>query len=126
MASGLQIPINVNKRGGAQVTDEDDQLKKLLLVALRPCNSANPFQQLGISADVIFRVNDDMIESEAALEIKNIFDYFEERKRARLVSDPVFSRPRVGELQVDLEYINMENNRVNTLSLTLTGYGEVS
>jgi len=124
MASGLDVPVSAGKDGGAVVVDGGEQIKKLLMIALRPCPSANPFQDLGLAGDIIFRINDPLIESEITLEIERLFKFFETRKRARLASRPVYSRSKEGELTVEIEYVDLETSRAELLSLTLPGAKE--
>ncbi len=120
MANGLSLPIRANDRGGAAIDKGSDQLRKLLSIALQPCPSANPFQDLGLAADIVFRVNEPGIESEAALEVERIFSLFEASNRARLASTPTFSRPNPDELQMELEYIDLETNRTESLAVILS------
>lgn len=119
MASGLSLAIRVNNGGGASVDKDSAQLAKLLVIALRPCPSANPFQDLGLASDIIFRINEASIEGEVSLEIERIFSLFESANRARLVGVPTFTRPKAGELQADITYIDLEQSRQENLSLIL-------
>lgn len=121
MVDGLKIPIEVSGGGGAATDAGGEQLKKLLSIALQPCPSANPFQDLGLASDIIFRINAPSIEGEVSLEVERIFDYFETINRARLVSTPEFSRPRPNELQMDITFIDLETSREENLAVVLSG-----
>lgn len=120
MANGLSVPITTNNGGGASLDEGSEQLKKLLVLALQPCPSANPFQDLGLAADIIFRVNEPDIESEVLLEVERIFSFFEAANRARIASTPTFSRPNPEELQMELDYIDLETNRTESLAIILS------
>lgn len=116
---GIDLPFRVTSQGGLAMSEDKEQVEKLLIVALQPCPSENPFQDLGLAADVIYRINDKFIESEIILEVERLFAFFERQRRARLNGRPIFSRTTEGELQMDIEYVNLETARQRVLTMVL-------
>lgn len=109
--TGMSVPIAVDQAGGALLDEGGDQILKLLMLALTNCESANPFQNLGLPEDIIFRINDPIVEAEVALAIENVFKTFETAKRARLVKAPEFTRRVEGELEVRIDWVDLEETR---------------
>lgn len=109
--TGLSVPIAVNQAGGALLDEGGDQILKLIMLALTDCESANPFQNLGLPEDIIFRINDPIVEAEVSLAIQNVFKSFENAKRARLIGSPEFTRRQEGELEVKFDWVDLEQTR---------------
>lgn len=128
MPTGLSVPINVNKGGGAKVQSEDTQIDKLVVLALQEGEDDNPFQDLGISQTILYRVNDDGAKFDAKTEIERVLKSFNGRiqivdgiKISESETDP---QTEEGELHVNFEYINLDTNEANEFSAPFRDLGE--
>lgn len=108
MATGLRLPLGVDERGGAALEEGDEQLSKIISIALAPCDSANPFQDLGIDEAVIFDLASPRTQARLKSRIERVFRRLEAEKRAKLKS--LRFEPAEGELIAKITYINLESD----------------
>lgn len=121
MAKGLQIPVGVNKSGGANVVDGEANNRKILFTSLSDCGNESAFQQdLGIPLDVIFDINDAAREPLVLRRIREIFDRFNVEKRFKLIEDSVTIQGQGQELRLELKYIDIEADEVRPFVKPLT------
>jgi len=125
MATGLSLPVSVNDLGRAVISSGTDQLTKLLLIALQPCSSANPFQQLGLTERVIFSVNSPNIRAQLNREVSNIFATFQRDGRARLRNVSFEKDSTTQELKMFITWQDLETTRDRDLVLVLNENGNV-
>ena len=105
---GIALPIRATARGGLRLSEGDEQLDKLVAMAILPCPSRNPFQRLGIG-QYTFRTITPPLESEIIEDIKDAFRSFEQERRARLLSVSV--NKENGELMAEVVYTSLETSR---------------
>lgn len=128
MTTGLSIPMQVNKGGGAKIEPENTQLDKLVVLALQEGDDDNPFQDLGLSPSIIYRVNDDAAKFDAKDEIETVLKSFEGRlkihdgvKIAEAENNP---QTEEGELHVSFEYINLDVNEAREFAAPFEELGD--
>jgi hypothetical protein len=124
MAGGLALPVAV-QQGRAAIVQGEAQLKKVIFLALMPCPSANPFQDLGLEPDLVFSINDEATEALVNRRIDDAFRRFEAEGRARLADGyPQFSiDSATQELIADIKYVNLETTSEEELSVAFDAGG---
>jgi hypothetical protein len=122
--TGIALPISVVK-GRLQLASAEDQLKKIIFLGLSDCDSANPFQDLGIDTSVVFAIADEDTKARARRRIVTIFKALQAQGRARLAAGfPTFSvDSETQELVAEIEYVNMETTAVDELQLAYPSNG---
>lgn len=108
MATGLRLPLGVDERGGAALEEGDDQLSKIISIALAPCGSDNPFQDLGINESIIFDLASPRTQARLKGRIERVFKRLEAEKRAKIKSLRFDFGD--GELMAKITYINLESD----------------
>lgn len=81
---GWAVPVGVGLNGRSRVTTGDDQLMKLLTLAFSPCDSANPFQTLGLTRAHLFDLNDPTTWGILRVELVQIAAAFSDRILVRM------------------------------------------
>ena len=82
---GLEVPIEA-QNGRLMTVAGEDQLKKILMLNLSNCDSANPFQDLGLDPGIVFRLDDPDTRALIRSQIVTLFKRFEREGRARLAN----------------------------------------
>jgi hypothetical protein len=117
MASGLKIPVGVDKSGGAAIESSSQrELKKLLFLALSEGGDDNPFQRLGLSSDLIFRVKDASFRSLALREIQRVLAQFSDRVEIFPDEPITFNEDVSGQVECSFKYIDKESHSVQEFS----------
>ncbi|MCB0490626.1 MAG: hypothetical protein KDC99_19290 [Cyclobacteriaceae bacterium] len=113
MATGLKIPVRVGKSGGAAIeTNSQAQTKKNLILALSEGGDDNPFQRLGLSPTLLFKIKDAAFRAQALREVERKFDEFSETI-SLLPDEPItFKEDQEGIIELNVKYINLETNTV--------------
>lgn len=129
MATGLAVPVFVNKGGGAQRQKEETQLDKLVVLALQEGNDENPFQDLGLSPTFIYRINDEAAKYDAKNAIENILKSFENRLKLgpdgiNIAENENETQTEEGELHVSFEYINLDINEAREFAAPFDELGD--
>jgi len=123
MAQGLNIPVGVNKQGGAKLVDGDENDQKIIFTALSDNDSENAFQKdLGLGSDMIFNVNDPNLRALILRKVKTLFDDFFRLHRFKLLTNTIAWEANEGtqELKLTFKYLNIESDEVNTFSKSFT------
>lgn len=123
MAQGLNIPVGVNKQGGAKLVDGDRNDQKIIFTALSDNDSENAFQKsLGLGSDMVFDVNDPNLRALILRRVKTIFDDFFRLHRFKLLTNTIKWNADEGEqtLNLTFKYLNIESDEVNTFDKTFT------
>lgn len=121
MATGLKIPVGVNRSGGAAIeTDSRAELRKLLVLALSEGGDDNPFQNLGLSPNLVFQIKDAAFRSQAQREIERVIAQFPERVALLPDEGITFEEEVEGEVTVNFKYIDLEFNTVEEFTKTFT------
>ena len=120
MATGLKIPVGVDKSGGAALeTSPSKQNKKILLLALSEGGDNNPFQRLGIG-NLIFKIKDVATRAQVQREIQRVIGQLSDRI-VLIPNEPITFREDVeGELEVSIKYIDIETNKVEEFTPKFT------
>lgn len=113
MPTGLRVPVGVNKSGGANIeTNEPEQVRKLLFLALSEGGDDNPFQALGLQGDLIFSIRNASFRGKAQRYIDRVLAKFADR--VALAPDQPITFEDIGdaEVEVSFSYIDLATNRV--------------
>jgi hypothetical protein len=115
---GIASPLTSNGRGGLLRSSGEGQLKKIIRSNLQDCDSDNPFQSdLGIGNGHIYGLNNEDAQSELRIRIKALFKRLSLENRASLLPPVVFTT--IGEeLTADINYINLEENKQDMVTLS--------
>ena len=130
MPKGLAIPVSANKGGGALVEREENQLDKLVVSALQEGDDANPFQDVGLSPRVIFRINDDGAKFDAIDEIKRVLRSFGGRLKIGDAGIQIRDtgggdiQGNEGESHVYFEYMNLDLNEAREFEAPFEDLGD--
>lgn len=115
MAKGLSVPCYVNNGGGAKIESEENQLNKLIILALQEGEDENPFQEIGLDPAIIYRINDETAKYDAKTNIETILKSFD--GRLKLNSDGVVisgegnsPQDEEGEMNVGFKFIDLDTN----------------
>jgi hypothetical protein len=94
---GISAPYSYKKKLmiTKDLPDKIDHTAFLVTLALQDCSSDNPFQDLGLSLDIIFQINDIDVE-EVKGNIENVFDAFADRLELRNLD--LVPSPEAGDL----------------------------
>lgn len=84
MGKGIDTEFRRSGRGGFRIAKDNAHIMGLLSTALGNCQSANPFQQLGLGEDMIFDPADPTTFGKVRDKIEEIFQDFERNELAKL------------------------------------------
>ena len=111
MATGLKLPVGVNKSGGAAIQQNSQaQLLKVFGIALSEGGDQNPFQNLGISSNLVFQIQSRDFNSKAEREIERVLQGFTDRLELAPDEPFVFSQEREGETILTVRLFDIEQN----------------
>lgn len=125
MAQGLEVPVSA-EQGRLRIAQGEEQLKKVITLALADGDSDNPFQDLGLGNGSIFDINDQDLQAKMRQRIVRAFRRFQAEGRAMLAQgSPVFRRGGSDgeELYAVIRYINMETTDSEELELPVGNAG---
>lgn len=113
MPTGLRVPVGVGKSGGANIeTNEAEQLKKLLFLALAEGGDDNPFQTLGLDPGLVFEIRGPAFLGRASQSIQRILAKFSDRVALDPNSPITMRRDVEGEVEVSFSYVDLSTNKV--------------
>lgn len=118
MAKGLNVPITVNKGGGASKTKPETQLDKLVVLAVQEGGDDNPFQDLGLKPNIIYRINDDISKFDVKEELQRVLKSFVGRLElgpdgiVLKSSEDEQNQELQGEMNVMFEYLNLDTDEL--------------
>ena len=69
---GLNVPVGTGVYGRTFLVSGSEQLRKLMSLAFRDCDSENPFQDLGLDQSIIFSINDPLTWNRAKIDLQLI------------------------------------------------------
>lgn len=113
MAKGLGMPVGVNAAGGALMVESDEDLLKVIMLALSGGESGNAFQRLGIDETLVFGVNNAKSVAMAQIAITDVFQKLSALGMAMLAPDGIQllnEGKAEGEMTIHVSYINLETN----------------
>lgn len=118
MATGLRIPVGVDRSGGANIeTNDSKQKDKLLQLALSERGDQNPFQKIGIDTTIMFALKDADTKAKAIDNIKQILVAF--RNDITVIGDIQFVDTEEGAIELIFEYIDRDTEEVRQFSSTV-------
>ena len=128
MPKGLSVPLRVSKGGGAAKEKEENQLDKLVVLALQEGGDMNPYQNLGLKPKIIFRINDDGAKFDIADDIKRVLKSFDGRLQIGPngieITEDKNPQLEEGEANVSFEYVNLDINDAREFAELLTKLGD--
>ncbi|MCK5019306.1 MAG: hypothetical protein KAS32_19760 [Candidatus Peribacteraceae bacterium] len=113
MKKGISSPMRENGKGGLHLATSDEHILTLLGISLSPCDSSNPFQQLGFKEAVTFNLADEMTFAGLKVDVQDIMKHFEEEELATLQnrSDNLsVVQTADGEYGMAIHIINLQKN----------------
>lgn len=110
MATGLKVPVGVNKKGRAAVeTDESSNTQKILQLAFSEGGDNNPFQALGIDSRLVFGIKSPAFRGKVVQAILRIASKFTEL--IRIDENTIeFIEDIEAEFEVSFKYIDLLTN----------------
>ena len=118
MARGIELPTRA-KNGRLRLLAGDEYIRQLVITAMQPGDSENPFQDLGIGEDMIFEINDDLLEGEIRARAERVFTILDRDQLARLESLR-FEREN-GDLTMFVDYVDLETGeRIQGVPVPIT------
>jgi hypothetical protein len=123
---GLTIPVGVNNRGGALLSDGDEQADKIIRLALHDGDNDNAYQQeVSLGIDMIYDVNGPSAQGQIVYRIIRIFQEFEKNELFKLVQDSIkwTELPETQELELEFKYINLESDEPSSFSRRYSAVG---
>lgn len=120
--TGIALPFSADGRGRLAMVSGNAQLEKIIILNLSDLDSGNPYQgDIGLSADMVFAIASTKIRADVKRRINQLFRRLQLQDRARLNGNPSFTQnSNLQELTVDIEYINLEENKPGQVGLTFS------
>ena len=108
---GMALPVRVGLRGRCALQVGTAQTEKLLLTAMRDCDSENPFQQLGIDSSVIFKGMTARRVARARVELLSVLQQF--AGRIYVPDEDISSthNHKTGDLNLSFTYTEIRTGR---------------
>jgi hypothetical protein len=130
MASGLKVPVGVNRSGGGAIVSGTENDEKVIMLALGDDDNENAFQQnIGVGARMIFDLSDERQRAKIIRRVKDVFIRFEAQKRFILRPNTVkWSRDSDNQdMILEFKYVSLESDEERdfreTFTETQTGVG---
>ena len=123
MANGMKMPVKASKGGGTEFLRSSRQKAKIFRLALSVGDDKNPFQNLGISEDPIFEIEDSLAVSEIRIEIERILKKFEGSIEIKPGSELKFFRRDDEGIVVQFEWIDLDTNDVGEFQIPFSQPG---
>ena len=119
MSTGLKVAVGVNKSGGAATENSVDQLDKIIRLALSAGEDDNPFQNLGLSENLIFSPNDPATRSVVRNQVRSILSKFSDRMRVDPNFPIIVKQSDENEMELSFKFFDLENNELKVFSMSL-------
>lgn len=117
MPTGLAMPVGVSSDGGARLSVGDDNDDKIIRLALGDDANENAFQQnVGVGADMVFGLSDELLQAAIMRRVTEVFRRFEAQKRYVMRRNTIaWSRDsETQELILQFKYLSLESEREQT------------
>lgn len=126
MATGLAMPVGVGQDGGARLSEGDANDDKIIRLALGDDANENAFQQnIGVGADMVFGMADELLQSGIMRRVNEAFKRFEAQKRYALRRNTIrWSRDSsTQEMVLQFKYVALESDREQTFRESFSASG---
>jgi hypothetical protein len=110
---GLKLPVGIGSNGGAALVDGDENDAKIITISLGSSENENAFQQdITLSEDMIFDLNDPTIRARILKKLYNIFEVFRVKKRFLLKKETIkwIEDPTEQAMTLEFKYVNLESD----------------
>jgi hypothetical protein len=125
--TGIAIPFSADGRGRLALCSGPAQLRKIIIQNLSDCESLNPFQDLGIGAEMVFAINSTKLRQDIKRKINELFKRLQLADRARLNGPPTFKEDlKLMNLEVSINYIDLVENKPGDVGITFSLQNSVS
>jgi len=117
MATGLAMPVGVGVDGGARLSSGDENDDKVIRLALGDDANEHAFQQnIGVGADMVFDVSDELLQASIIRRVNEVFKRFEAQKRYMLRRNTIrwSQDSQTQELILEFKYVALESDREQT------------
>jgi hypothetical protein len=117
MATGLAMPVGVGADGGARLSSGDANDDKVIRLALGDDANENAFQQnIGVGADMVFGMSDELLQASIMRRVNEVFKRFEAQKRYTLRRNTIkwTQDSNAQELTLEFKYVALESDREQT------------
>jgi hypothetical protein len=117
MATGLAMPVGVGQDGGARLSEGDANDDKVIRLALGDDANENAFQQnIGVGADMVFGMSDELLQASIMRRVNEVFKRFEAQKRYMLRRNTIrwSQDSNAQELILEFKYVALESDREQT------------
>jgi hypothetical protein len=109
MATGLQIPLGVNRSGRANLVSDDSQIIKIIALHMSISDSENPFQDIGLDG-LIYDINDTRLQPVLKHKLVELFVSLKADEIAELDESSIKFIEEDGELILDFRFYNLSSN----------------
>lgn len=118
MPTGLRVPVGVNKSGGANIeSDEPEQTKKMLFLALSEGGDDNPFQNLGLQGDLIFSIQNPAFRGRALKAVERVIARFSDRLVLAPGESIKFEADDTSEITMSFQYVDISTDKVEDFEM---------
>lgn len=108
-ASGMSLPFRADSDGGVAVSEGETYIKMQVLMCVRPNDSDNPFQDLGVGQEAVFQnAADPDWKLVIRRRIERQFEELDRENLARLKKVRFEPGDESGDLRVVVQYTNLE------------------
>lgn len=120
--TGIALPFSADGRGRLALVSGNQQLEKIIILNLNDLESDNPYQgDIGLGADMIFAIASAKLRGDVRRKIALLFRRLQLQDRARLDGSPSFQEDSQNqELTVDISYINLEEDKPGSVSVSFS------
>lgn len=119
---GISLPVRRTVRGGFALAKGDAYIREIVLRAVSPNYSDNPFEVLYMEEDTVFANQSPALRAKVSDSLHRVFAYLEGRGIARLADSGGISFEKGdsdGELKLVVEYLNLKTQDPGVVTRTL-------
>jgi hypothetical protein len=111
------MPVGVGQDGGARLSEGDANDDKIIRLALGDDSNENAFQQnIGVGADMVFGISDELLQAQIMRRVNEVFKRFEAQKRYTLRRNTIrwSQDSNTQELILEFKYVALESDSEQT------------
>ena len=125
LTRGLSVPVGVGVNGGAKLNPAATHFDQTLALAFSEGLDDNAFQDLGISSEVIFEINDIAGQASIKRRIRDIASKFLDRIRLDPQRPVEFQKGDEGEIIMNVRYVDLATDEPNEFTTTFGSPGKL-